>query len=133
MAAPPFSAGGQLIAHTMLPSGLSLSGDVTAAEDMTIYGKVDGRVTLPEHDLTVASTAAIKGRIVARSVVVSGHVEGNILAEDRIHLRAGASVRGHLTTSNIVLEDGATFTGTVDPDRNESAMRIARYRERQAG
>lgn len=116
---------------TNVASTISLSGDLSAAEDVTISGRVDGRITLPDHHLTVEKEAVISAKIVARAVVVSGAVDGNILAGERIHLRSGASVRGHLTTASIVMEDGAIFTGTVDPDRNETAMKVAKYRERQ--
>ena len=118
-------------AHTTVASGTAVLGDITAEEDVTIYGRVEGRITLPDHHLTIARTAVIRARIVARSVVVSGTVEGNILAGERIQLLPGTSVRGHLTTPSILLAEGAMFTGTVDPNRSETAMQVARYRERQ--
>ena len=117
--------------RTTVPSGIGVSGEMTAAEDVTIYGRVEGRLTVPEHDVTVTKAALVAARIVARTVLVSGTVDGNILAAERIHLLASASVRGHLTTSSLVLDDGAQFTGTVDPDRTEAGMRVARYRERR--
>ena len=117
--------------RTSVPSGIAVTGEVTAAEDVTVHGRVDGRLTLPDHDVTITRAASVTARIVARTVLVSGTVDGNILAGERIHLLAGASVRGHLTTSSLILEDGAHFTGTVDPNRTEAGMRVARYRERQ--
>jgi hypothetical protein len=43
-------------------------------------------------------------------------------------------VRGHITTPSLLLADGATFTGSVDPERTEAAMLVARYRQqRQPG
>jgi cytoskeletal protein CcmA (bactofilin family) len=120
-------------AHTTVASSIAVSGDITAAEDVTIHGRVEGRITLPDHHLTITKTAVINARIVARSVVVSGTVDGNILAGERIHLLAGTSVRGHLTTPSIVLAEGATFSGTVDPNRSETGMQVARYRERHGG
>ena len=120
-------------AHTTVAPGIAVSGDLTAAEDVTIYGRVEGRMMLPDHHLIIAKTAVVRASIVARSVVVSGTVDGNILADGRIHLLPGASVRGHLTTPSIVLDEGATFTGSVDPDRSETAMHVARYRKRHGG
>lgn len=120
-------------AHTTVPSGISVSGDFTSDEDVTIHGRVEGRITLPEHHLTIARTAVVKATIVARSVVASGTVDGNIRAGERIQLLPGTSVRGHLTTPSIVVAEGAMFTGTVDPDRSETAMQVARYRERHGG
>jgi cytoskeletal protein CcmA (bactofilin family) len=116
--------------RSSVAAAISVTGELTAAEDVTIYGCVEGRITLPDHDLTIARSAVVKARVVARSVLVSGSFEGNITGAERIHLLAGASVRGHLTTPSIVMTEGATFTGTVDPDRSAVAMQVARYRER---
>jgi cytoskeletal protein CcmA (bactofilin family) len=112
-------------------AGSAVSGDLTAAEDVVIEGRVDGRITLPDHHLTIAAAAFVKAKIVARSVTIRGSVDGAILAGERVQVLAGASVRGHLTTPAILLADGAQFNGTVDPDRTETGMRVARYRERQ--
>jgi cytoskeletal protein CcmA (bactofilin family) len=44
---------------------------------------------------------------------------------------AGATVRGHVTTPSLMLADGAMFNGTVDPEKTEAAMHVARYRQKQ--
>jgi cytoskeletal protein CcmA (bactofilin family) len=118
-------------AHTGIDSRLSVIGDITASEDMTLGGHIDGRVMMPDNHLTIASSARVKAAIVARSVAVAGTLDGSIVAGERVQLLPGAHVRGHLTTPSILLEDGATFTGTVDPQRTEAAMRVAKYREKQ--
>lgn len=118
--------------HTGIHSGVAVTGDISATEDMTIAGAVSGRVLLPDHHLTIASSAKVRAAIVARSVAVAGTLDGSIVASERVHLLPGAHVRGHLTTPSILLADGAVFTGTVDPERTEAAMHVAKYRERQS-
>ena len=66
-----------------------------------------------------------------RAVTISGSVDGNILARERIDLLPSAFVRGHLTTPSFTVQDGARFTGTVDPHKTEAAMQVARYRQRR--
>jgi cytoskeletal protein CcmA (bactofilin family) len=112
--------------------GLSIAGDLSATEDVAIRGHFDGQISVPGHHLSIEATASVKARIVARSVTIGGAVEGNIFAAERVWLMATARVRGHLTTPAISLADGAEFTGTVDPEKSESGMHVARYRAKQA-
>jgi cytoskeletal protein CcmA (bactofilin family) len=120
-------------APTGIPAGLRISGELTASEDLTVDGRVDGQITATDHHLVVGNEAAINARLIARVVIVGGTLEGSILATERVRLLATANVRGHITTPSLFLADGASFTGTVDPDRTEAAMHVARYRQKQGG
>jgi cytoskeletal protein CcmA (bactofilin family) len=111
---------------------LAISGDLSATEDVAIRGHFDGQISVPDHHLSIEATASVKAKIVARSVTIGGAVEGTIFAAERVWLMATAKVRGHVTTPAITLADGAQFTGTVDPERSESATHVARYRAKQS-
>jgi cytoskeletal protein CcmA (bactofilin family) len=115
-----------------LPAGLSVTGDLSSDQDLTIEGLYDGQITLNEQHLTVGTTARVSGRIIARAVTVAGTVDGNIIATASISLLPSSVVRGHLQTPSIVMLDGASFDGTVDPSRTEAAMHVAKYRQKQA-
>jgi cytoskeletal protein CcmA (bactofilin family) len=117
---------------TKLTNGIFVSADLHASEDLAIDGRFAGRISLPDHHLLIGSTASVEAKIVARSVTVFGRVAGTITASERVEVLPSASVEGHLTTPSIVLADGARFTGTIDPQATDAAMRVARYRERQA-
>ena len=115
-----------------VPAGLVVTGDVTAAEDLVIEGRVDGQITAPDHTVSVSPSARLNARIVARAVTLSGTLEGSIIGRERVRVLAGANVRGHVTTPALLVADGAFFTGTVDPVRTEAAMHVARYRQKQS-
>ena len=121
---------GRGLEPTRIPKGSSILGGLEAGQDVVIDGRLDGHITLPDHHLSIGASAIVSARIVARSVTISGFVHGNILARERVDLLAGASVKGHVTTPSITLEDGAQFNGTVDPHRTEAALQVAKYRER---
>ena len=116
-----------------IPPAAVILGGIEAEEDLIIEGQVTGHISAPDHHLAIASSAVVAARIMARSVTISGAVEGNILARERIELLPGASVRGHLTTPRLLMLDGARFTGSVDPVRTEAALLVAKYRQRRAG
>ena len=115
-----------------LPAGLTITGDLTSDQDLTIDGAYDGQINLDDQHLTVGASAKVKGRIVARAVTVAGNVDGNIIATGSVSLLPSSVVRGHLQTPSIVMLDGARFDGTVDPSRTEAAMHVAKYRQKQA-
>jgi cytoskeletal protein CcmA (bactofilin family) len=56
--------------------------------------------------------------IIAREVVVYGNVKGNLRAKDRIEIKKDGSVNGDLTTSRIMIEDGAYFKGSIEIDKS---------------
>ncbi len=118
--------------HTRIPASVNVLGDLAAAQDIVIDGRFEGHITVPDHHLSIGSSASVIAKIVARSVTIFGSVDGNILASERVELLSTASVRGHVTTPSIMLMEGAHFTGSIDPARTEAGMAVARYRNRAA-
>src|SRR6202047_1605550 len=100
-----------------LGSSLHVKGEISGSEDLLIDGSVEGLIQLDERKLTVGATAKVTADIIAREVVVFGTVKGNLRAKDRIEIKKDGSVNGDLTTSRIMIEDGAYFKGSVEIDR----------------
>ena len=101
-----------------LGSSLHVRGDIIGTEDLLIDGSVEGLIQLDERKLTVGKTAKLTADINARDVVVYGYVKGNVRAKGRIEIRKDGSVIGNLTTSQIMIEDGADFKGSIEIDRS---------------
>ena len=118
-------------APSRLPTGLVVTGELTSDHDLAIDGTFDGLITIPEQHLTISASAKVNARIIARAVTISGRVEGNITATERVLLDSTASVRAHMQTPSLALMEGAQFTGTVDPSRTEAGMHVAKYRQKQ--
>ena len=114
-----------------LPAGLTITGELSSANDLSIDGTFDGQITIPEQHLTIGRSARVNARIVARSVTVAGRLDGSITATERVRVDVTASVRAHVQTPSMLLAEGAQFTGSVDPSRTEAAMLVARYRQKQ--
>src|ERR1700683_325715 len=100
-----------------LGSSLHVKGEISGSEDLLIDGSVEGLIQLDERKLTVGATAKVTADIIAREVVVYGTVNGNLRAKDRIEIKKDGSVNGDLTTSRIMIEDGAYFKGSIEIDR----------------
>ena len=92
---------------------VTVNGELTGSEDLTVDGRVEGSIELPDHTLTIGPNAVVHARITARVVTVFGSVVGQIVAHDTT-IRKGASVEGDLMCARLALQDGAHFCGKVE-------------------
>ena len=105
-------------ATARLGASLHVKGEITGNEDLQIDGSVEGLIQLDERKLTVGATFKVTADVIAREVVVYGNVKGNLRAKDRIEIKKDGSVVGDLTTSRIMIEDGAYFKGSIEIDKS---------------
>ncbi len=96
-----------------LGKSVVIKGELSASEDLTLYGQMDGRVTLPDHTLTIGPHADIRAEIVAKTVVILGAVAGNVTAAEKVDLRATGSVIGDIVAPRFAMADGGQLRGRV--------------------
>ena len=101
---------------------IHIKGELTGNEDLTIEGKVEGKVFLKDHNLTVGANGKIVAEIQAKTVMVLGEVTGNITADDKVEVAATGSMRGDIQAPRVVLADGAKFKGAIDMDRKSGSQ-----------
>jgi cytoskeletal protein CcmA (bactofilin family) len=104
-----------------LGASLHVKGEITGNEDLAIDGSVEGLVQLEDRKLTIGASARLTADVIAREVVVYGNVKGNLRARDRIEIKKDGSVVGDLTTARIMIEDGASFKGSIEIDKTGEA------------
>lgn len=105
---------------------VQIKGELTGNEDLTIEGKVDGKIILKDHNLTIGANGRIAAEIHAKTVLVVGEVVGNITADDKVEIAATGSMRGDIVAPRVVLADGARFKGSIDMDRKPAEARAGR-------
>src|SRR5437867_4303143 len=93
---------------------VSIKGELTGDEDLTIEGRVEGKIALKDHNLVIGPHGKIKGQIDAKNVVVMGKIVGNISAAELVEIKATGSVAGDIKSSRISIEEGAYFKGSFD-------------------
>ena len=103
--------------NSYLGPGLEIKGEITGHEDLKLDSNVDGLVSIGGFRLTVGPTAHLNADIVAREAAISGEVNGNISACDRIEVMKSASIVGDLITGKLTIEEGAYFKGGIEIDR----------------
>ena len=95
---------------------LHVKGELSGSEDLTIDGKVEGKITLNGHNVIVGQSGHVTAEIQAKSVVVNGQVKGNIVADEKVEVAATGNMLGDVRSPRIVLADGARFKGSIDMD-----------------
>ena len=109
---------------TIGPS-IIIKGDLSGGEDLVIEGRVEGKVDLKQHNVTVGRSGRVKADIYGKVVIIEGEVDGNVFAQEQAILRQAGAIRGNITAPRVILEDGSRFKGSIDMEMKESGSRHA--------
>ena len=102
----------------VLNSDVEVKGTLKFAGEMTFDGKVDGDIT-SDGTLNLGDNAVVKGTIDVGSVVVRGKITGNVVAKDKIELKAKTELFGDVRAAKLVIEEGVTFVGKTEVNPNK--------------
>lgn len=112
---------------TMLGPQSVYMGVFQGKENHIVYGEVQGECDI-EGVLVLGEGSRWKGNIRAMSVVIAGHVEGDIHATTKLELARTAFVRGKITSPVVAIARGAVHDGNI---RMAKQTQITRYQERR--
>jgi cytoskeletal protein CcmA (bactofilin family) len=96
--------------RNVLSSDVEIKGTVKFTNDLVVDGRIEGEIQ-SEGNLTVGENARLKAEIKTGTVVVYGKVHGNIVASERVELKATAEVVGDIKAKTLSIEPGAIFVG----------------------
>jgi cytoskeletal protein CcmA (bactofilin family) len=113
-----------------IPATLALRGDIESDEDVGIAGDVQGAIWAEERAVTVDRGATVTGDIIAGDVTVHGTFQGTILASAVVEISASGDVQGRIIAPRVILRDGGSLNGSVQPQRVDAAFRVAQHRRR---
>ena len=99
-----------------LGKSVMIKGELSASEDLTLYGQMEGSVTLPNHTLTIGPHADIKAAIAAKSVVTAG---------ERIEIQNTGSIQGDVVSPRLAIADGGCLRGKVQMPKSGQPARPA--------
>lgn len=98
-----------------------INGELSGSEDLTIEGKVEGKIDLKDHVLTVGSNGRIKAQVSAKSIVVFGQVNGNLAATEKVDIKENGSVEGDIVSPRVAIADGSHFRGSIDMQKKDTS------------
>jgi len=93
-------------------AGTSLSGEVAFKAMWRIDGQFSGRITSEDGTLLIGAGAQVDANVEVAVATVTGTVNGDITATQRIELGRTARVKGNIQTPSLVIEQGAIFEGS---------------------
>lgn len=115
---PEANRGGRIV---NIGSSIQIKGELQGDEDLTIDGRVEGKIDLREHNLTIGPNGKIKADLFAKTIVVAGEVSGNANAAERVEIAPTGRLIGNIAAPRITIADGAHFKGSVDMERGAEA------------
>lgn len=114
-----FSRGDDDMAN--IGKSIAIKGDLTGNEDMMIEGTVDGKVDLPNNQLTIGANGKIRAEVTAKSVIVIGRVTGNVTGTERVEIQATGIIEGDVTSPKLVVAEGAVLNGAINMSKRDSS------------
>lgn len=104
-----------------LGKSMSIKGELSGSEDLTLFGRMEGSVKLPDYTLTIGPDADIRAEISAKNVVIMGGVTGNVTAGEKVEIRSTGSVTGDVASPRLAIADGGCLRGKVATSKPDPA------------
>lgn len=98
---------------SIIGPGMTIVGDCTTEGTIRVEGAVEGSITAGKA-VVIGKQGIVKGDIKTQDAVVSGRVEGTLVASSRLELQATCHIDGEVRTRRMQLEEGAVLNGSVE-------------------
>jgi cytoskeletal protein CcmA (bactofilin family) len=97
---------------SIIGPGMKVTGDLTTEGTVRVEGLVEGGIQAGKA-VVVGKGGSVLGDIRTQDAVISGKVEGALVAESRLEVQASAEVSGEVRARRLQIEEGAVLNGTV--------------------
>ena len=97
---------------SIIGPGMKVVGDCETDGTIRIEGTVEGSVRAGKA-VVIGKDGLVLGDIATQDAVISGTVNGTLVAESRLELQATSRVEGDIRARRMQLEEGAILNGTV--------------------
>lgn len=97
---------------SIIGPGMTIIGDCETDGTVRIEGAVQGSVKAGKA-VVIGKQGVVTGDIITQDAVISGRVEGKLVAASRLELQATCRIDGEVHTRRMQLEEGAVLNGSV--------------------
>lgn len=98
--------------NAFLGSGTNYHGKLNFQGSVRIDGIFTGEIK-SEGTLIIGKDAKVEGEVQVGQLILSGRLEGQVIAGKKVELHKTADIVGSLNTPILVIEEGAKLEGSV--------------------
>lgn len=88
----------------------SFEGKMTFQGVFRLDGRFEGEIFESGY-LIVGESAQIKGKIEVKTIIINGHVEGELIAKERVEIHSTGNFSGTLATASLIIHEGGVING----------------------
>lgn len=111
---------------SVVGESMVIKGELEAAEDLIIAGRLEGSIMHTANRLVIRATGVVKADIETNNLIIEGRVEGDMHGRESVLLSETAVVTGNIETARLTITDGAQFNGKVTMDTSAHTGTIQR-------
>lgn len=93
--------------------GVEFKGTISYSGTVRIDGMLEGEIHT-DGVLLVGEEAVIQAKVTAGMIVCKGKITGDVVAKERVKLRAPAVFNGSMKSPILSMEDGVLFNGGLE-------------------
>jgi cytoskeletal protein CcmA (bactofilin family) len=99
--------------QTVIGQDAQFKGELSFQGGVRVDGQFEGTINSAGR-VFVSKGGKLKAEVKVVSLTLEGMVEGNVVADDRVELRATSQLRGDLKATKLLVVEGATFIGRCE-------------------
>ena len=100
------------IAKTTIGSGVTFVGNFETTDPLEINGAIQGDIS-SKDTVEINPSGKYTGNAEIQDLLLHGEAEGNLVVDNLTKLTTDSVMRGTLSTSRLVTEDGSSFEGDM--------------------
>lgn len=95
---------------TIIGKSTSFEGTLKASGTIRLDGELNGEL-LVDGDVYIGESSKVYGNISGINIIISGLVEGNINASEKIKITSNGKLIGDISVKSIIVDEDAFFEG----------------------
>ena len=103
----------------LISNGTEIIGDIKSTGDIRLDGSLTGNLNT-KGKVVIGQTGKVNGEIICKNSEISGIIEGRVIVNQLLNLKASSKILGDIVTSKLSIEPGAIFSGTCKMSENQN-------------